>query len=212
MKTVNKLILIAFLLIHSFIFSQKKIACIGDSITFGARIENREENSYPAQLQDLLGNEWEVGNFGNSGSTLLKKGNKPYWNQKEFTKAKNFNPDIVIIKLGTNDTKPGNIKHKCDFKSDYKKLIKTFKNLPSKPKIYVCIPVPAFPGNFRITNKVLVKEIIPRTKKIIAKTDVEMIDLYTPMLDDAELFPDKIHPNKEGAGKIAKIIYEYLIK
>lgn len=200
-----------FSLVYTLSFSQKKVACIGDSITYGSRIENREENSYPAQLQNILGTDWLVGNFGNSGSTLLKKGNKPYWNQKEFNRAKNFNPDIVIIKLGTNDTKPDNILHKDDFISDYIELINTFKELPSKPKIYVCLPVPAFPGNLKITNKVLVAEIIPRVKKVIRKTNVKCINLYKPMLKDADLFPDKIHPNKEGAGKMAAIISKKLL-
>lgn len=200
-----------FLLTYTISFSQKKIACIGDSITYGARIENREENSYPAQLQDILGTEWLVGNFGNSGSTLLKKGNKPYWKQKQFTAAKNFNPDVVIIKLGTNDTKPYNIKHKEDFVKNYIELIDIFKELPSKPEIYVCFPVPAFPGNFKITNKVLVSEVIPRIKKVIDQTKVKSINLYQPFTEDADLFPDKIHPNKEGAGKIAKIVSQYLL-
>lgn len=189
-----------------------KIACVGDSITFGARIKNRKTNSYPAQLQKLMGDEFVVKNFGNSGSTLLKKGNKPYWNQKEFTAAQEFQPDVVIIKLGTNDTKPGNIQHKEDFINNYIDLINTYKALPSKPTIYVCIPVPAFPGNARITNKVLVKEIIPRIQQVIKKTGVNVINLHDPFLKDADLFPDTIHPNKEGAGKMAQIIYNHLTK
>ncbi|ANW95213.1 hypothetical protein AXE80_02455 [Wenyingzhuangia fucanilytica] len=204
-------IISAILIFNINVFAQKKVACIGDSITFGARIENREENSYPAQLQNLLGNEWLVENFGNSGSTLLKKGNKPYWNQKEFNNAINANPDIVIIKLGTNDTKPDNIKFKKEFVDNYVELINIFKELPSKPKIYICLPVPAFPGNFKITNKVLVSKIIPRIKKIAKKTKVDLIDLYTPLKNDAAMFPDKIHPNKEGAAKIADIIAKQLL-
>lgn len=190
--------------------AQIKVACIGNSITYGAKIENRTQNSYPAQLQKMLGKEWMVKNFGNSGSTLLKKGNKPYWNQKQFTEAQNFHPDVVIFKLGTNDTKPINIVFKDEFINDYIDLITLFKALPSQPKIYVCLPVPAFPGNARITNNVLVSEIIPRIKEVIKKTKVEHINLYQPFVNDASLFPDKIHPNKEGAKKMAEIIFELI--
>lgn len=213
MKFINFFSILCFpFFMSNMAISQTKVACIGDSITFGARIENREDNSYPAQLQDSLGADWLVGNFGNNGSTLLKKGNKPYWKQRQFTDAQKFNPDIVIIKLGTNDTKPGNIdKHKEDFIKDYLDLINIFKALPSNPKIYVCLPVPAFPGNFRITNKVLVSEIIPRIKEVIKKAKVETINLHDPFLENADLFPDKIHPNKEGAGKMAHLIYKRLM-
>lgn len=210
-STKKTLFICFFLLTYIVSFSQKKVACIGDSITYGSRIENREENSYPAQLQNLLGTEWLVGNFGNSGATLLKKGSKPYWNQKEFDNAKNFNPDIVIIKLGTNDSKPKNIKYKENFIKDYIDLINVFNELPSKPKIYICLPVPSFPGNSEITDKVLVKDIIPGIKKVARKTNTELIDLYKPFKKDASLFPDKIHPNKEGAGKIATLIYKVLL-
>src|SRR4051812_7771397 len=85
-----------------------KVACVGDSITFGAGIKDRDKNSYPAQLQGLLGSGYEVKNFGVSGATLLKEGDKPYWKEKAFEAAKKFEPNIVIIKLGTNDSKPQN--------------------------------------------------------------------------------------------------------
>jgi len=80
-----------------------RIACVGDSITYGAGIKGRVTKSYPAQLQELLGATYNVGNFGVSGRTLLKKGDKPYWENKAYKNALDFKPDIVIIKLGTND-------------------------------------------------------------------------------------------------------------
>src|SRR4030088_2078651 len=85
--------------------SKIKVACIGASITYGARIENREQNSYPAQLQKMLRNNYEVTNYGVSGTTLLKKGNSPYWNTNEYKTALAANPDVVIIDLGGNDSK-----------------------------------------------------------------------------------------------------------
>ena len=81
-----------------------RIACVGDSITYGAGIKDRKNMNYPVQLGKMLGQKYEVKNFGNSGSTMLKKGDKPFWKQREYKAALDFNPNIVVIKLGTNDT------------------------------------------------------------------------------------------------------------
>ena len=112
-----------------------RVACIGDSITFGANIQNREHDSYPADLQRMLGRHYEVDNFGVSGANLIKKGDKPYWQEPEFLAATTFAPDIVIILLGTNDTKPQNWRYKSDFSGDLRDLIRHFATLPSKPQI-----------------------------------------------------------------------------
>src|SRR5256885_2347791 len=82
-----------------------RVACVGDSITFGAGLRDRESNNYPARLQHSLGSDWEVRNFGVSSTTVLKRGNKPYVREKAYAQALEFKPDLVVIMLGTNDTK-----------------------------------------------------------------------------------------------------------
>src|SRR5689334_724667 len=79
------------------------VACIGDSITQGSGAAKGQ--SYPSQLQAMLGDQWKVGNFGVSGRTLLKKGDYPYWKENAYQDALKSAPDVVIIMLGTNDTK-----------------------------------------------------------------------------------------------------------
>ncbi|HSV13091.1 MAG TPA: GDSL-type esterase/lipase family protein, partial [Tepidisphaeraceae bacterium] len=96
-----------------------KVACVGDSITYGSRIEDRAHDSYPAQLGRMLGDQYNVRNFGVSGATLLKKGDRPYNKTKEYQPALDFAADIVVIMLGTNDSKPQNISHKDEFVADY---------------------------------------------------------------------------------------------
>jgi lysophospholipase L1-like esterase len=183
-----------------------RLACIGDSITFGYGIEDRETNSYPAQLGVMLGDRWDVKNFGLSRVTLLKKGDFPYWNQEEYKNALEFNPDVVVIKLGTNDTKPKNWKYKDEFVGDYIDLIEQFRELEAKPKIWICYPVPAYPERWGISDKVITEGIIPLIDEIADKTDVPIIDLYSALSDKAEMFPDLIHPNAEGAKLMAEAI------
>lgn len=184
----------------------KKIACVGDSITYGSGIKDRDNNSYPAQLQGILGSDYAVKNFGNSGSTMLKKGDKPYWKQKQFTKAKAFAPDIVIIKLGTNDTKPQNWKHGSEYAADYRAMIAEFAALPSKPEIYICLPVPVFKTRWGITDAVVNKDIIPALKGIAKATGATLIDLNTPFKGKEDLVPDHVHPNAGGAKIMAEVV------
>ena len=95
-----------------------RVACVGDSITYGAGVADRGKNNYPKVLGRLLGPGYETRNFGVSGATLLKKGDRPYWKTSAFKAATEFKPDIVIIKLGTNDSKPQNWKHKAQYAAD----------------------------------------------------------------------------------------------
>ncbi|MCM8529607.1 MAG: GDSL-type esterase/lipase family protein [Lentisphaeraceae bacterium] len=187
-------------------FSQKKVACIGDSITYGAGILNRMHDSYPSQLQKLLGYDYEVKNFGVSGRTLLSKGDHPWIKEKVFAKAKNFKPDIIVIKLGTNDTKPQNWQHKSEFKADFTRLLASFP----RTRTLVCLPVPAFPERWGIRQEIIAKELIPILMEIGKEKHLEIVDLHTPFLEHPEFFPDKIHPNALGAKKMAEIISDKL--
>jgi alpha-L-fucosidase len=187
-----------------------RVACVGNSITFGDGIKDRDKWSYPAQLQRMLGNAWTVKNFGSSGRTILKKGDAPYWKEKEFAAAKAFMPDVVLIKLGTNDSKPQNWKYKKEFIPDYENMVEEFENLPTHPKVYVCFPVPAYPGNWGISDSIIHYEELPMLKKVAAERKAQTIDLYSALSDRRTLFPDRVHPNEEGAQMMAQVIYDTL--
>lgn len=188
-----------------------KVACVGDSITFGAGIQDRDKNSYPAQLGNLLGAGWDVKNFGVNGHTLLSNGNAPYINSGQYKAALAFQPDVVIIKLGTNDSKPDNWKLKEAFVGDYLQLIDQFRQLDSQPVIWICKPVPVFPEQWGISDQVVREEVNLRVELVARKAGVPVIDLHTPFRRDAALFPDKVHPNAAGAEKMASIISAKLL-
>jgi len=187
-----------------------KVACVGDSITFGAGVDKREENAYPKVLGKLLGDGYEVRNFGVSGATLLRKGDNAWWKLPVFKQATEFAPAIVVIKLGTNDSKPQNWKHKDDFAKDYGDLIDHFAGLPSKPKVYACLPVPVYETKWGINEPVVKGEIIPIIQQVAAAKEATLIDLYAALSNKPELFPDKIHPNAAGAALMAKTIHAAL--
>ncbi len=184
-----------------------RIACVGDSITFGAANADRAKNCYPAELGRLLGKEYTVRNFGVNGATLLKKGDRPYWKLKAFKDATAFGPNIVIIKLGTNDTKPQNWnKAGNEFEVDLRALIDHFQKQPSKPAIYLCLPVPVYQDRWGINEKTVSEGVIPVIKKIAKAKKLPVIDLHKALSDHPEMFPDKIHPNAAGAKRMAKTI------
>ena len=187
-----------------------RVACVGNSITYGEKIPNREKQSYPAQLGRLLGEKWEVRNFGVTGATLLRKGNTPYWRENAFHLAQRFQPHVVILMLGTNDTKPQNWRHAAAFVDDYVEMIRIFARLESRPLIWICYPVPAFSGRSGIRDSIINPKVLGKIDRISAKTGFPIIDLYKPLSDKPRLFPDKIHPNAAGARKMAEIIYTAL--
>lgn len=181
-----------------------KIACIGDNITYGHGIQNRGQYSYPAQLEHILGDKYDVENYGASGSTILKSGDLPFWVKPEYDRALAFEPDIVIIMLGSNDSKPWNWEHSEHYSKDYITLINEFKDLKSKPEILICNPLPAFSSRWGICDSTIRSAIIPKITAVASSEKVELIDFYEPFSNKADLLLDSIHPDSLGASIIAK--------
>jgi lysophospholipase L1-like esterase len=186
-----------------------RVACIGNSITDGHGIEMASQYGYPALLQKALGGDYWVKNFGVSGRTMLNKGDVPYMKEQAWRDAQAFNPDIVIIKLGTNDSKPQNWQYASEFKQDLQQMIKSL----GKAKIFLCTPIPAFKSSWAINDSVIVNGVIPIQKEVARKNGLQLIDLHTLMANDEELVqPDGIHPNEKGVAKMAEIISEAIKK
>jgi acyl-CoA thioesterase-1 len=185
----------------------KRLTCVGDSITFGSGTKSPRTDSWPAQLGRMLGSSYVVSNFGVSGTTLLNEGDHPYQKTGAMRRALDSKPDMVVIMLGTNDTKPQNWKLKDKFVADYKNMIDQFKQLPSRPKIFICLP-PFVPktGNYGI-NEAGVVEQMPLIRQIAAEEKVEVIDNYAPLKDHADLLPDNVHPTTDGATLLAKSVF-----
>ncbi|MCH1419303.1 MAG: GDSL-type esterase/lipase family protein [Akkermansiaceae bacterium] len=214
MKTTR--IFLAFCLIPFLSFTEAKepkpqiLACVGDSITQG--VGAKRGQSWPAQAQKTLGEKWQVHNFGLSGTTLMNSGNKPYQKSKQFKAALSSNPDVVVIMLGTNDTKPANWKNSAkDYEVDYLDIISDFQKLPSRPQIYLCLPpYIAKEGRWGINNEDT-KAQVPMIKKIAKDIKCEVIDVYAALEGRDNLIPDTVHPNTAGAALIAKAVVASLI-
>ncbi len=188
-----------------------KLACIGNSITAGYLLKDASHESYPALLQKLSGDKYEVKNFGYSGATLLKKGHKPYYKTAEFAAALNFKPDVAVIHLGLNDTDPRNWpNYKDEFAANYSWLIDTLRHANPSVKIFICRLSPIFRGHprFKSGTRDWYWQIQAQIPQIAKANGTGIIDLYEPLHNRPDLFADNLHPNAEGAGIIASTVYQ----
>lgn len=211
-KFLKILVASLFLFASGLCLALTKVACVGDSITAGSGIKNPAKDSYPAVLGALLGADFEVKNFGVSGRTLLNSGDFPYTKEKKYAQSLKFEPDIVIIKLGTNDSKPQNWKHRAEFEADFKKLVKSYQDLPSKPKIIIATQMYVAKSAWGITNKVVENEVLPLTLKLANELGLPVIDFYAAFDGRADLLCDGVHPNEAGARKMAEICRDKILE
>jgi sialate O-acetylesterase len=190
-----------------------RIACVGDSITYGHGLKNRERECYPAKLAAKLGDGFEVRGFGVSGATLLARGTRPYVDQAAYREALAFKPQVVVIMLGTNDTNQKTWPdHKSEFVSDYLKLIKAFRDVDKSVRIWICLPVPLFRdrGKPWDTDAILNGEVVPKIKEVSREANVQLIDLNSEFAKSEQLLPDGVHPNAEGAELMATAVHKRL--
>jgi len=189
-----------------------KVACIGDSITYGSMVSPGYDD-YPTVLGRLLGKRFTTGNFGAVAMNLCKSTGYSYFTTQQFKDAKAFAPDVVTIMLGTNDAKCGRIKDgkwtvHDEFCRDYAQLIADFQNLPSHPSVWVMLPVPACGETaFGIKGSLVEKGVGPAARAVAEKASLGAIDLFTPLRDRPEDFPDDVHPNRQGHARMAQVVY-----
>ncbi|MGF7230102.1 GDSL-type esterase/lipase family protein [Arachidicoccus sp.] len=190
-----------------------KIACIGNSVTYGYTLPNPATESYPALLQNKLGDNYIVGNFGHSGATLLRRGHNPYYKTKEFLGAMQMRPDIAIIHLGLNDTDPRDFpNYRDEFVPDYNWLIDTLRAMNPKVRIYICKMTPIFTGHPRFMSSTFewYWDLQNRIEQVAAINHTALIDLYEAFHDRPDLITDAptLHPNIQGAAKLCDVIYK----
>jgi acyl-CoA thioesterase-1 len=179
-----------------------RVACVGDSIT--------ESSGYPNELWRLLGTNYTVSNFGMGGTTVSLDNDFPYMYQPAFQEARKFQPDIVIIMLGTNDANPYVQQFNSTFVDDYIHLIRAFESLASKPKIWLVKPPPIFDNGTGLSTPYFDSQVIPRIEEVASKTKLPLIDVYSALIDHPERFGDGVHPDEEGGRLIADAIFKGL--
>jgi len=180
--------------------SPVRVACVGDSLTCGT--------GYPVDLWQMIGSRYVIGNFGVNGATVFHGSDNPYLNTTALQVAMHFEPQIVIILLGTNDANTNLNESNSAFVNDYVKLVDLFQGLASKPKVWVVEPPPIFNSTSGLSPDYLVQNIIPDIQQVANQTGASVIDLYNPLVNHSAYFPvDGVHPDSDGAEAIAILMY-----
>ena len=211
MKTYLTLGLALILSCASYAQDKIKVACVGNSITYGSGVADREVNAYPVKLQGMLGDKYEVGNFGKPGATLLNKGHRPYTQQQEYKDALAFAGDIVVIHLGINDTDPRNWpNYQDEFIGDYRALMQSFREVNPKVRFLLARMTPLSDRHRRFESGTRDWHAeIQLAIECIAKAEgVQLIDFHEPLYPYPYILEDAVHPNAEGAAILAKTVYE----
>lgn len=187
-----------------------RVSCIGDSITWGMTLSDREREAYPSQLQSLLGEGYEVRNFGKNGATLLFNGHRPYIGQEEFRSAMQYPADVLVIHLGVNDTDPRDWpNYRDEFVGDYLTLIDTLRTVSPGARVMVALLTPITPAHHRFSSgtKTWHDEIQDAIRVVAELSGAELVDFHTPLYPYPEHIPDAVHPDALGASLLARTVF-----
>ena len=187
-----------------------RVACIGNSITYGYGLQDRDREAYPVLLQQFLGAKYQVENFGKSGATLLARGHRPYFQQEEYHRALAFRPDIAVIHLGVNDTDPRNWPNYRDhFIPDYRHLIDTLRSISPRVRILIArtTPIGVEHPRFESGTRDWQIQIQQAIEQVAETAGVELIDFHSPLYPFPHYFPDAVHPTAPGTRILAETAY-----
>lgn len=190
---------------------QIKIACAGDSTTYGHGISGWPKNNYPAVLQNLLGDAYHVNNYGVSSFAVQESADRSYRTLPHYQESLAYDADYVVFMMGSNDSKPVNWKGADAFKTDLLSLLDTYGDA----QIILCTLPAAFflEGQTEgVTNHdiqpLIVDEIAEITRGVAAERGYTLIDIHALTAQHPEWFAkDGVHPSNEGAAAIAQEVY-----
>lgn len=193
-----------------------KVACVGDSITYGCMVENWYINQYPVVLQKKLGSKYDVRNCGMSARTGTKSGDHPYCKERIYRLSLEFEPDIVVIMFGTNDSKVENWKGAEQFREEYREFLTSYASLNSNPAMYIVTPPHGFYRDGNSSGPLRFNIQLPKIREIresilllADELNANVIDLFSMTADKNDWFgKDGVHPNATGARAIAQIVFE----
>lgn len=168
--------------------------------------------NWPDYIAPMLGYEYTITNCGASGTTMIQGGNAPYWNTAQYTNGLNSAPDIVIIMLGSNDSKPYNWIYQTNYAPDYEQLLSEYRNLPSHPRIYLNTLLTVYgPGNYDITDPIVTGQLCPIIRQIAFDEHLPVIDVNGATKNMPQNFPDNVHPDIAGAKVVAQTVFNGLM-
>ncbi len=194
---------------------QIKIACVGDSTTYGHGTTSWPKNTYPAVLQELLGDKYHVNNFGVSSQCVQVEGDRSYRDLPHYQQSLEYDADIVVFMMGSNDSKPINWNGAEQFMADLESLLDSYGDatiiLCTLPSAYFLDGQTSGTTNHNI-QPLVTDEIAEITRQVAAERGYILADIHELTAGHPEWFAkDGVHPSNECAAAIAAEIYKVLI-
>lgn len=200
-----------------------RVACVGDSLTDGYTSSkgNKGAKAYPSRLQELLGDGYAVTNCGKSSATLLNDGNRQYkvFGAAEYNNSLRSKPDIVIMMLGTNDSKEEiwNINGRTDqeaqaeFRKDVEALAAEYQAINPQVRILFATSPKVFSPreDYDIRTRIIDEQIAPLQRQIAEENGWELVDMNELTADMWTMYnpADGIHFTDNGYLYEAECMY-----
>lgn len=194
---------------------QIKVACVGDSITYGHGISDWTKNNYPVLLQGKLGEYYHVQSFGVSGRCIQDNTDQPYTALKFYTQSKDYDADIVVFMMGSNDSKPENWFGAEAFKTSLCSLLDSYGDA----QIILCTPSACFfmekhtgTTTSHDLQPAVAAEIAEIVREVAAERNYPLVDIHALTSNNQQWFEtDGVHPNNDGAAAIAEAVYQAIL-
>ena len=185
-----------------------RVATVGDSITY----YSFSGNNYPEQLDEMLGEDYAVQNFGESNYAAQSSSDFPYGTTESYKESLEYEPELVIFMLGTNDTKAKNWDGAEQFKAEYTELLESYLDLESVSRVILATPPTVFlenppKGSIDPANIEPIHDVI---EEVATEYDLEFVDMTAKTAGHPDWFFDGIHPTETGAEQLATIFYDQI--
>lgn len=204
-RTVAVLLVLSSMAASALAQTPLRVACIGDSITYGDKLSARDVQSYPAVLERLARERFAVGNFGVNGATALQTTGRAWTDTAACRDALAFAPDLVVVMLGINDLAFPD--RAALFPADLRAIVERFQALSPSPRVYLCTLTPLAPEERQAHANRAIRDIMnPAIRAVAADVGATVVDVSAAFPNREELLPDGLHPSPEGAGLIARAV------
>ena len=196
-----------------------KVACVGDSITIGINSSDPYVYTYPNFLQEMLGYDYLVKNFGASGYSVVYTDDYAYCKHPFYKQSQQFAPDVVLWMLGTNDGNPGQDYKAWEGTKRDEKYIKSaedmfaaYEGINPDVQIFVSIPATLFESTVWVQweewGRRIETYVIPLNYELAEKHGYPIIEMYSWSLDHVSVFPDGLHPKDNTYKTYAQRVYD----
>ncbi len=215
MNNIRVFILFSYILIFPLslfpedLSSGPKIACVGDSLTYGYGLFNRNRDSYPSQTDAFLPSHWEIRNYGINGACATA-GHPDFYLNNPVEELAAWDADIIILMLGSNDSKDSIWNSRDSYIKGMGRILNRIKGINTR--VVLMTPPPCHLNLFGISNERIQNEVIPALRQFAGSEGYRLLETGELFRDEEGIYLDNIHMNSKGYGILSFLVAETLLE